>query len=126
MRRSRRESFIESRDPAAVKVNAQVSAVLGRAAELAQRDGVPEIQVRHVLRGLLMRPVTPALEQHLHRAASIADDANSSAISDLHVVLAIAEDDVNLATQVLSQRLDISTLIQELRLQVEAFNQTEG
>ncbi len=119
------ESFLDSYQKA-VRVDPLLSALLARAAELARRDSAPEIQLRHALRGLLMRPVTPALEQHLYRAAAIADDANSSAISDLHFLLAIAEDDVNLATQILSQRLEVSALIQELRSQVEAFNETEA
>lgn len=110
-------------DPIYLRVQPAVTSLLNRAAELAVREEVSEIMLRHVLRAMLFRPVTPALEQHLLRAAAVAEDANSSAVCDLHLLLAVSEDTESLGCQVLLHYADQAALLDQLKMQVRTFDE---
>jgi hypothetical protein len=86
-----------------------------RAAQLARRDGSTEIRVRHLFQALTFRPMTPALEEHLLKAAAIADDEGSNTISDIHALLAILESDC-LATGVVAAVGTLEPILAELRM----------
>lgn len=91
-----------------------VSALSQRSAELAVREGAAEVGIRHVLQSLFFRPLTPALERHLLRAAAIAEDEASATVTDLHALLAILEDDF-LASTVIAEAGDLEVVRSNIR-----------
>ena len=108
-----------------MKVASQVMSILHRAQEIARREESNELRLRHILHAYLFRPITPALEQHLLRAAAIAEDANSSAVSDLHLLQSILEDADNSVTQILRRHTDLPSLLSEVHRSTEFFDQTD-
>jgi hypothetical protein len=106
-------------------VDPQVMAILQRAQEIARREESAQLRLGHVLRGYLFRPITPALEHHLLRAAALAEDANSSAISNVHFLEALIEDKDDSATQILSRHTDLSVLLSDIRREVATFDDVE-
>jgi ATP-dependent Clp protease ATP-binding subunit ClpA len=98
-------------------------AILQRAQEIARREESAQLRLGHVLRGYLFR--RPALEHHLLRAAALAEDANSSAISNVHFLEAIIEDKDDSATQILSRHTDLSALLSDIRREVATFDDVE-
>lgn len=110
---------------ASITIDPLVTALLDRAGELAGREGSASIGLGHVLRAVFSRPITPALLHHLHRGSALADDAASSAVSDVHLLLAIVNDDSTIGFQSLARHADITALQQDLQLQVDSFDATE-
>lgn len=108
-----------------IRLDPAVVRLINRSAELASRDRATSVTLRHVLWAMLRMPATPALEQHLFRAAELAEDAANSAVGDLQLLLAIVEDDLSMGHQVLTHFADGAALQAALRLQVEHFDRVE-
>ena len=90
------------------------SRLVRRAAEFARRDQSDEIRLSHLLQALVGRPITPALEQHLLRAAETAEDDGYSTVTDTHLLLAVLDSDC-LARSVVAAVTSVESLVTELR-----------